>query len=142
MDGVVYSVGVWNGNLIAGGDFFNAGGQSAQSIAQWQNCPTAVDGVGPVIASGVEFRGLYAPSSRGAFELALPASASARLTVVDVTGRVVGRWNSSASGEGRRLLPLEFIAGRSLPGGVYFGRAEVTAGADGSVLTGRTVHVR
>src|SRR5690349_10531346 len=35
MNGYIYAMAVYNGNLIAGGDFTTAGGISAIRIAQW-----------------------------------------------------------------------------------------------------------
>jgi hypothetical protein len=142
MDGDVDALAVWNGSVIAGGGFFNAGGQPIPNLARWEGCPT---GVGDGVAGAdmeIELRGVYVPGAGGAFELGFPADAVVRLSVHDVAGRLVSEWSGSAPAVGRQRLSIESIAGRALPSGVYFGRAEVTGRVEASVHAARTVHLR
>ena len=79
-------------------------------------------GGGPAPVKALSLRALGSPGPRPAFSLQLPKAAIAHVTVLDVSGRVVGRLQDGplAAGEHR----FDF-ASRDLPAGMYLARAVI-----------------
>ena len=108
-------------------------------------------GVGdPVEAAGPAVLRFFAhPSSGGeaAFELHLPAEAHVRIAAFDVNGRSLGLLQDGPLPRGVHAFPFRRTAfGEPLPGGIYFGKLEVSDELPGSsrtkVMTARAVLLR
>jgi hypothetical protein len=111
----------------------------------------APSGVGdPVEAAGPAVLRFFAhPSANGeaAFELLLPADAHVRIAAFDVNGRSLALLQDGPLHRGVHAFPLRRTApGEPLPGGIYFGKLEVSGGVPGSnrtkILTARAVVLR
>ena len=86
----------------------------------------------------LRFRALAARAEM-AFSLELPNDADVRVSLHDVTGRLVARLQEGALPAGVHRLAT---GSRSLPGGVYFARATVTREGRSEVRTVKTVRLR
>lgn len=86
----------------------------------------------------LRFRALAARGEM-AFALELPDDADVRVTLHDVTGRLVARVHEGALAAGVHRLAA---GSRSLPGGVYFARAAVTREGRSEVRSAKVVRLR
>jgi hypothetical protein len=108
-------------------------------------------GIGdPVEAAGPAVLRFFAhPSTDGeaAFELLLPADAHVRIAAFDVNGRSLALLQDGPLPRGVHAFPFRRTAfGEPLPGGIYFGKLEVSDELPGSsrtkVMTARAVLLR
>lgn len=87
----------------------------------------------------LRFAAVGSPGANVALELALPATANARVRVYDVSGRQVAAPLDGTLVAGRHRFEIS----RTLPGaGMYFARVELGDGAGRVVRTVRLVHTR